>query len=148
MTRNADNHIKTIVTRSGHTLEFNDDENGQWGITITDKENNIIRLDTKNKAISISSQEKIIIESKDIVVSANNNLELLASKVTTIQGDELLVCRTKEMQTEVENEYQLNAKTMTEITEKSEIQSTKDNLLLSSGKEVVANSKSKKIRLS
>ena len=145
---NADNHIKTIVTRSGHTLEFNDDENGQWGITITDKENNIIRLDTKNKAISISSQEKIIIESKDIVVSANNNLELLASKVTTIQGDELLVCRTKEMQTEVENEYQLNAKTMTEITEKSEIQSTKDNLLLSSGKEVVANSKSKKIRLS
>ena len=145
---NADNHIKTIVTRSGHTLEFNDDEDGQWGITITDKENNIIRLDTKNKAISISSQEKIIIESKDIVVSANNNLELLASKVTTIQGDELLVCRTKEMQTEVENEYQLNAKTMTEITEKTEIQSTKENLLLSSGKEVVANSKSKKIRLS
>lgn len=145
---NADNHIKTIVTRSGHTLEFNDDEDGQWGITITDKENNIIRLDTKNKAISISSQEKIIIESKDIVVSANNNLELLASKVTTIQGDELLVCRTKEMQTEVENEYQLNAKTMTEITEKAEIQSTKENLLLSSGKEVVANSKSKKIRLS
>lgn len=145
---NADNHIKTIVTRSGHTLEFNDDEDGQWGITITDKENNIIRLDTKNKAISISSQEKIIIESKDIVVSANNNLELLASKVTTIQGDELLVCRTKEMQTEVEDEYQLNAKTMTEITEKTEIQSTKENLLLSSGKEVVANSKSKKIRLS
>ena len=145
---NADNHIKTIVTRSGHTLEFNDDEDGQWGITITDKENNIIRLDTKNKAISISSQEKIIIESKDIVVSANNNLELLASKVTTIQGDELLVCRTKEMQTEIENEYQLNAKTMTEITEKAEIQSTRENLLLSSGKEVVANSKSKKIRLS
>lgn len=48
------------------------------------------------------------------------------------------------MQTEVENEYQLNAKTMTEITEKTEIQSTKENLLLSSGKEVVANSKSKK----
>ena len=46
---NADNHIKTIVTRSGHTLEFNDDEDGQWGITITDKENNIIRLDTKIK---------------------------------------------------------------------------------------------------
>jgi len=145
---NADNHIKTIVTRSGHTLEFNDDEDGQWGITITDKENNIIRLDTKNKAISISSQEKIIIESKDIIVSANNNLELLASKVTTIKGDELIVCRTKEMQTEIENEYQLNAKTMTEITEKAEIQSTRENLILSSGKEVVANSKSKKIRLS
>jgi type VI secretion system secreted protein VgrG len=25
---NTDNHIKTIVTRSGHTLEFNDDKNG------------------------------------------------------------------------------------------------------------------------
>ena len=33
---NADNHIKTIVTRSGHTLEFNDDKNGDWGITLKD----------------------------------------------------------------------------------------------------------------
>lgn len=145
---NVDNHIKTIVTRSGHTLEFNDDENGEWSITITDKNNNIVKLDTKNKLISISSQEKIVIESKDIVVSASNNLELLAAKNTILQGDENILFRTKEMQTEVKNEYQLNAKTMTEITEKAEIQSTKDNLLLSSGKEVVANSKSKKIRLS
>ena len=145
---NTDNHIKTIVTRSGHTLEFNDDENGEWSITITDKNNNIVKLDTKNKLISISSQEKIVLESKDIVVSASNNLELLAAKNTILQGDENILFRTKEMQTEVKNEYQLNAKTMTEITEKAEIQSTKDNLLLSSGKEVVANSKSKKIRLS
>lgn len=145
---NTDNHIKTIVTRSGHTLEFNDDENGEWSITITDKNNNIVKLDTKNKLISISSQEKIVIESKDIVVSASNNLELLAAKNTILQGEENILFRTKEMQTEVKNEYQLNAKTMTEITEKAEIQSTKDNLLLSSGKEVVANSKSKKIRLS
>lgn len=144
----SDNTVKSIQTRSGHTLEFNDDENGQWGITITDKENNIIRLDTKKKSISISAPEKITFESKDVIVSASNNLELIAAKNVTLQGDENLVCRTKEMQTEVENEYQLNAKTLTGITEKTEIQSTKDDLLLSSGKEVVTNSKSKKIRLS
>lgn len=143
-----DNTVKSIRTRSGHTLEFNDDENGQWGITITDKENNIIRLDTKKKSISISAPEKITIESKDVIVSASNNLELIAAGNATLQGDESLVCRTKEMQTEVENEYRLNAKTLTGITEKTEIQSTKDDLLLSSGKEVVTNSKSKKIRLS
>lgn len=144
----SDNTVKSIQTRSGHTLEFNDDENGHWGITITDKENNIIRLDTKKKSISISAPEKITFESKDVIVSASNNLELIAAKNATLQGDENLVCRTKEMQTEVENEYQLNAKTLTGITEKTEIQSTKDDLLLSSGKEVVTNSKSKKIRLS
>lgn len=144
----SDNTVKSIQTRSGHTLEFNDDENGQWGITITDKENNVIRLDTKKKSISISAPEKITIESKDVIVSASNNLELIAAKNATLQGDENLVCRTKEMQTEVENEYQLNAKTLTGITEKTEIQSTKDDLVLSSGKEVVTNSKSKKIRLS
>lgn len=143
-----DNTIKSIRTRSGHTLEFNDSESGQWGIIITDKENNIIRLDTKNKSISISAPEKVTIESKDIIVSASNNLELVAAKNATLQGDENLVCRTKEMQAEVENEYQLNAKTLTGITEKTEIQSTKNDLLLSSGKEVVTNSKSKKIRLS
>ena len=144
----TNNTVKSIRTRSGHTLEFNDDENGQWGITITDKENNIIRLDTKKKSIAISAPEKITIETKDVIVSASNNLELIAAKNATLQGDENLVCRTKEMQTEVENEYQLNAKTLTGITEKTEIQSTKDDLLLSSGKEVVTNSKSKKIRLS
>ena len=46
---NADNHIKTIVTRSGHTLEFNDDENGDWGITLKDANKNIIYINSKEQ---------------------------------------------------------------------------------------------------
>ena len=42
----AENTIKTIRTKSGHTLEFNDDESGSWGITIQDKEGNVLRFDT------------------------------------------------------------------------------------------------------
>ena len=49
---------------------------------------------------------------------------------------------------EIENEYNLNAKKVLEVSESVEIQSTKKDLILSSGKEVVNKSKSKKIRLS
>jgi hypothetical protein len=41
---NADNHIKTIVTRSGHTIEFDDSEDSTWGFTIKDKEKNADKL--------------------------------------------------------------------------------------------------------
>ncbi len=144
----GDNTLKTIRTRSGHTLEFDDNESGNWGITIRDSEGNTVHLDTKKKEIRISAPEKITLESKDILLSASSNLDLIAGQNATLQGDSNIACRGKEMQAEVENEYNLNAKTMSAITEKTEIQSTKENLVLSSGKEVVNKSKSKKIRLS
>ena len=36
------NTVKSIVTRSGHTIELNDDEEGDWGITLKDNEGNSI----------------------------------------------------------------------------------------------------------
>lgn len=144
----GENTVKTIRTRSGHTLEFDDEKDGNWGITIKDSEGNTVHLNTKKKEIRISSPEKITFESKDILLSASSNLDLIAAQNATLQGDSNIALRGKEMQVEIENEYSLNAKTMSVITEKTEIQSTKENLVLSSGKEVVNKSKSKKIRLS
>lgn len=144
----GDNTLKTIRTRSGHTLEFDDEESGNWGITIRDSEGNTVHLNTKNKEIRISAPEKITLESKDILLSASSNLDLIAGQNATLQGDSNIACRGKEMQAEIENEFSLNTKNMSAITEKAEIQSTKENLVLSSGKEVVNKSKSKKIRLS
>ena len=56
----AENHIKSIITRSGHTIEF-DDADSSLGITIKDKNNNCIHLDTSGKSIMISAPKKISI---------------------------------------------------------------------------------------
>lgn len=144
----VDNHIKSIITRSGHTLEFNDDESGNWGITIKDNNGCLFHFDTKGKEILISAPQKITIDSKDIVISANNQIYMVADKAISVNGRETISFVTKAMQADVENDCVLNAKELTGIAEKTEIQSTKENLVLSSGKEVINKSKSKKIRLS
>lgn len=144
----TDNTVKSIQTRSGHTLEFNDDEGGDWGITIKDSNGCIFHFDTKEKEILISAPQKITIDAKDIVISANNQINMVADKAISVNGRENISFATKAMQTDVENDCLLNAKELTGITEKTEIQSTKENLVLSSGKEVINKSKSKKIRLS
>ena len=73
---------------------------------------------------------------------------MVADKTISANGRENISFVTKAMQTEVENDCILNAKEFIGITEKTEIESTKQNLVLSSGKEVINKSKSKKIRLS
>jgi uncharacterized protein involved in type VI secretion and phage assembly len=75
-----DNFVKTIQTRSGHTLEFNDDSNN-WSITIKDQSGNCIRLDTKGKNISISSPETIELNAKNIRFKAEENLEIEAKNM-------------------------------------------------------------------
>lgn len=144
----VDNHIKSIITRSGHTLEFNDDEDGHWGITIKDINGCLFHFDTKGKEILISAPQKITIDSEDIVITANNQIYMVADKTISANGRENISFVTKAMQSDVENDCTLNAKEFIGITEKTEIESTKQNLVLSSGKEVINKSKSKKIRLS
>lgn len=144
----VDNHIKSIITRSGHTLEFNDDEDGHWGITIKDNNGCLFHFDTKGQEILISAPQKITIDSEDIVITANNQIYMVADKTISANGRENISFVTKAMQTDVENDCILNAKEFIGITEKTEIESTKQNLVLSSGKEVINKSKSKKIRLS
>ncbi|MCL1932782.1 MAG: phage baseplate assembly protein V [Candidatus Azobacteroides sp.] len=78
----ADNNIKSIKTRSGHTIEYNDNQSGDWGITIKDKNDDIIHFDTNGKSIRISAPEKISIVSKDIEIIAQNQLVLHSEKDT------------------------------------------------------------------
>src|SRR5699024_2910752 len=51
-----DNDIKAIRTRSGHTIELNDTQGGEF-ITIKDKNGNSIRMDTGKKSIAITAPE-------------------------------------------------------------------------------------------
>jgi len=78
-----ENTIKSIVTRSGHTIEFNDDEKDGWGITIRDKQGNIIHLDTLNKNIKITAPETMTLNAKNINIFAKENMNLTSGKNMT-----------------------------------------------------------------
>lgn len=80
----TDNSIKSIRTRSGHTLEFNDDEGGEWGITIKDSSGNILRLDTKGKNIEVTSTETISFAAKNIKMASQENIIIAAEQEVNI----------------------------------------------------------------
>ena len=58
----TDNSVKSIRTRSGHILEFNDDEGGDWGITIKDHNGCMFHLDTKGEEILKTTDKESVKE--------------------------------------------------------------------------------------
>ena len=92
------NNIKSIITRCGHTVKFEDTE-GNESITITDKNKNIILIDTAknnidifaNNNITITAKETLRLNSKnmDIYVDENSTLTIGNNQTTDIGGNEL-----------------------------------------------------------
>lgn len=76
----GENTLKSITTRSGHTLEFNDDEEGEWGITLRDINGNTVRLNTKDKHIEITAPETITLTAKNVSINAEENVQIAAKK--------------------------------------------------------------------
>ena len=72
---NADNRVKAIHTKSGHKLIFTEDES----ILLTDKNGNVIKLDTQGKNIEISAPETINISAKNINLKATDSIDLDAN---------------------------------------------------------------------
>lgn len=73
-----DNNLKTIRTRSGHTLEFNDDEQGDWGISVKDCNGCKFHIDTKGKNIEITAPQTITFNAKNIDIKAQENIKVYA----------------------------------------------------------------------
>ena len=74
------NHKKSLITRSGHTLSFNDNVNGDWSIIIKDVAGNRICLNSANRTINISAIEEINLTSKNINIKAKENVTITAGK--------------------------------------------------------------------
>jgi len=74
-----DNNLKAIKTRSGHTILL-DDTDGNEVISISDKSNNLLKFDTKEKTITISSEKKLILESEEIEITASKNMKVKAGQ--------------------------------------------------------------------
>ena len=66
----ANNHVKSIQTRSGHRLVFTEDES----IILTDKSGNEIHLDTTGSNINITAPETINIKARNINITASENI--------------------------------------------------------------------------
>ena len=77
-----ENIAKTSVTRSGHTLAFNDMENGNWGITLKDAKGNVFHMDTKGSSINITAPQTITLNAANIMLNASNKIGLQSSSVS------------------------------------------------------------------
>ncbi|WP_108803054.1 type VI secretion system Vgr family protein [Aquimarina sp. Aq107] len=73
------NDVKALRTRSGHTVELNDADGAEF-ITITDKNQNIINIDTANNDITISAGENMTLNAKNMQINVDENLDISVGK--------------------------------------------------------------------
>jgi len=73
------NHLKSIITRSGHLIEFDDNQETQ-GIKITDIHSNIIHIDTKGNNITITALENMTLNCKNMQINVQENMNTKVGK--------------------------------------------------------------------
>lgn len=78
------NFIKTIITRSGHTIKF-DDTKGKEKIQIYDIKGNIVEIDTEKDTINVTANSVINMKAIDINMMAVNSITMNAG--TIISGN-------------------------------------------------------------
>ncbi|MHA7059428.1 type VI secretion system Vgr family protein [Aquimarina sp. M1] len=136
------NDVKALRTRSGHTVELND-ANGAEFITITDKNSNIINIDTANNNITISAGETMTFTAKNIKIKADENIDMVAGKDFTKSISENYNVMTKNNTLIVEENLSTDSKKQQNVSDEITISSNKQNLTLSSGKTVDVQSEEK-----
>lgn len=77
-----ENDIKSIRTRSGHTIELRDAE-GVESITIKDKNGNAIRMNTAKKSVTITAPEDMTLNAKNMEMNIRENLRVNVGKSKT-----------------------------------------------------------------
>ena len=90
--KEVSNNIRSITTKSGSTITF-DDNDGKEKITIKDKNGNIILLDTKAKSIEITAPENIVMKAKNITLEAESRIEAKAKENITATADKEIILR-------------------------------------------------------
>ncbi|MBW1296749.1 type VI secretion system Vgr family protein [Aquimarina litoralis] len=136
------NDVKALRTRSGHTVELNDSNGGEF-ITITDKNSNIINIDTANNNITISAGETMTFNAKNIKIKAAENIDMVAGKDFTKSISENYNVMTKNNTLIVEENLTTDSKKQENVSDEITLSSNKQNLTLSSGKTVDVQSKEK-----
>lgn len=149
----SDNITKSISTRSGHTIELND--NGQNGthIIIKDPAGNIIHLDSQGKNITITAPETMTLNAKNVVINAaesvvtqaGTNISSTAGKnISASAGSNIVHNAVRDLSLTAENimgtaEQSLthNASNITKRAGEIHATSTDENFQLFSSKQIV-----------
>ena len=153
------NHMKSLTTRSGHTIKLNDSLSS-LGITIKDIKGNSIHIDSVGDDIIINAKRNItinagetftvncknanILAEESINMNAEQDITSVSGECTSIQAGESLteiaadsyVLSANDANVQVTEEHNLQASTISETAEKINIDSTMEDLDLSSPKKV------------
>jgi type VI secretion system secreted protein VgrG len=160
------NHLKSIITRSGHLVEFDDDPNTQ-GIKITDIHENIIHIDTKGNNITITALENMTLNCKNMQINVGENMAVQVGKdqstnvgdnqtisvgkdITTSAGKNFSLTATGDIEESSDNRTEMvskdflrHAETSNEQASEITVFSQRENMTLQSGKIVEINSAEK-----
>lgn len=84
---NANNQIKAIRTRNGHTIEIHDEgEDGYIRIYDNEKENYILTFSTDQKLIKLESTGNIeLVAQNDIIMQAGNDMKITVGNNRTLE---------------------------------------------------------------
>lgn len=77
---NSDNNVKAFRTRSGHTVIFSDEDGKEYIKIYDNMDRNAIRFNPNEKQLKIWSEGDIMIEGKNILMSASGEIEIKAEK--------------------------------------------------------------------
>ncbi len=120
------NNVKAIRTRSGHTIELNDAQ-GKEFITITDKNANLITIDTANNNMTITALENMTLNCKNFQLNVKENANFKIGKNTEIFTGKQMNVSANGLSQAIEGEMKTHVGgTLTQIANGTEIQSDGD----------------------
>ncbi|HCO67973.1 MAG TPA: hypothetical protein DIT04_09510 [Dysgonomonas sp.] len=111
----ADNHLKTIKTRSGHTIAL-DDADDTLSITIVDRKNNLIYIDSANNDITVTANRHVTINATETMTlnCKNMNVNVSENMVTKIGNDQQTTIGNNQ-QTTVAQDIAISATNVNEV---------------------------------
>ncbi|RAJ37159.1 type VI secretion system Vgr family protein [Pedobacter cryoconitis] len=137
----ANNHLKSMSTRSGHVIEF-DDSKGSQGITITDQNNNVIHIDTQGNNITISALETMTFNAKNMKFNVQENMDVAVGKNKKEIISEDFDFQAKNLKsTVVENSDQVTGKKLQHIAGEMTMHSNQGKILIDGTGKVTLQSK-------
>ncbi len=145
--------IRSITTKTGHTVELNDN-NGGTSIIIKDKSGNIIHLDTQGSNITITAPETMTLHARNIYLNADESVSISAGEnVNTAAGMNIAQAAMMDYTLMALNILEIADKDMVKTAENIEktaakvrLSSTEENIELHSAKDI-ENKNNGKIKL-
>ncbi|HTE02120.1 MAG TPA: phage baseplate assembly protein V, partial [Mucilaginibacter sp.] len=100
--KQQDNHIKSLSTRSGHLIQFDDSSNTQ-GIIITDRNGNVINIDTQGNNITITAVETLTLNAKNMKINVQEDMETTVKQNMKINVQQKIDIKAADMAIDASN---------------------------------------------